>query len=143
AGKIAVGESVHKPALYFDANLVKTLALLDVVLANGPDTFLFSSTAAVYESRTSSPMTYDAPVPVTTAGIVLMRIFRSRPSDQLSMYARSSRIHSSNATSLRPDVCHKPVIPGRIESLRRCHGAYCSTSAGRGGRGPTRLMDPT
>jgi len=48
AGKIQVGESVHKPQLYFDGNLVKTLALLDTVLASECRTFLFSSTAAVY-----------------------------------------------------------------------------------------------
>ncbi len=48
AGKICVGESVEKPALYFDRNLVRTLSLLDTVRVHGPDTFLFSSTAAVY-----------------------------------------------------------------------------------------------
>lgn len=48
AGKIQVGESVQKPQLYFDGNLVKSLALLDSVLASEVRTFLFSSTAAVY-----------------------------------------------------------------------------------------------
>ena len=48
AGKIQVGESVQKPQLYFDGNLVKSLALLDSVLATEVRTFLFSSTAAVY-----------------------------------------------------------------------------------------------
>jgi len=48
AGKIQVGESVQKPQLYFDGNLVKSLALLDSVLAGEVRTFLFSSTAAVY-----------------------------------------------------------------------------------------------
>jgi UDP-glucose-4-epimerase GalE len=48
AGKIQVGESVQKPRLYFDGNLVKSLALLDSVLDSEVRTFLFSSTAAVY-----------------------------------------------------------------------------------------------
>ena len=48
AGKICVGESVEKPAMYFDRNLVRTIALLDVVLEHAPRAFLFSSTAAVY-----------------------------------------------------------------------------------------------
>ncbi len=48
AGKICVGESVEKPAMYFDGNLVKTIALLDVVREHAPEAFLFSSTAAVY-----------------------------------------------------------------------------------------------
>jgi len=36
---------------------------------------------------------YIAPVPRNTAGTVLRRIRRSSPSDQLSMYSRSRRIH--------------------------------------------------
>nr|HEX4313841.1 UDP-glucose 4-epimerase GalE [Kofleriaceae bacterium] len=48
AGKICVGESVEKPAMYFDRNLVRTITLLDVVLEHAPQAFLFSSTAAVY-----------------------------------------------------------------------------------------------
>jgi UDP-glucose 4-epimerase len=59
AGKIQVGESVHKPQLYFDGNLVKTLALLDTVLASECRTFLFSSTAAVYG------MPDEVPIPET------------------------------------------------------------------------------
>lgn len=59
AGKIQVGESVHKPQLYFDGNLVKTLALLDSVLASECRTFLFSSTAAVYG------MPDEVPIPET------------------------------------------------------------------------------
>lgn len=56
AGKICVGESVEKPAMYFDGNLVRTLALLDTVMAHGPKTFLFSSTAAVYGSPEKTPI---------------------------------------------------------------------------------------
>ncbi len=59
AGKIQVGESVHKPRLYFDGNLVKSLALLDSVLESETRTFLFSSTAAVYG------MPDEVPIPET------------------------------------------------------------------------------
>src|SRR5690348_15102080 len=48
AGKIQVGESVKEPALYFERNVVRSLALLDVIREVAPITFLFSSTAAVY-----------------------------------------------------------------------------------------------
>lgn len=56
AGKICVGESVTKPALYFDGNLTRSLALIDTVIAHGPKTFLFSSTAAVYGSPETTPI---------------------------------------------------------------------------------------
>ena len=60
AGKIQVGESVHKPRLYFDGNLVKSLALLDSVLESECRTFLFSSTAAVYGMPDEVPITETA-----------------------------------------------------------------------------------
>ena len=34
------------------------------------------------------------------------------------------------------------VIPGFMDSLRRCHGSYSSTSLGSGGLGPTTLISP-
>jgi UDP-glucose-4-epimerase GalE len=61
AGKIAVGESVQKPRLYFDGNLVKSLALLDSVLDSEVRTFLFSSTAAVYGMPDVVPIPETAP----------------------------------------------------------------------------------
>jgi UDP-glucose 4-epimerase len=60
AGKICVGESVDKPAMYFDGNLVKTIALLDVVREHAPRAFLFSSTAAVYGMPDAVPIPEDA-----------------------------------------------------------------------------------
>jgi UDP-glucose 4-epimerase len=60
AGKICVGESVEKPAMYFDGNLVKTIALLDVVREHSPKAFLFSSTAAVYGMPDVVPIPEDA-----------------------------------------------------------------------------------
>jgi len=47
AGKIQVAESVAKPGLYFEHNVVRTLALLDVA-RDHVGTFVFSSTAVVY-----------------------------------------------------------------------------------------------
>jgi UDP-glucose-4-epimerase GalE len=48
AGVICVGESVTAPALYYDRNVVRSIALLDVVREHSPRAVLFSSTAAVY-----------------------------------------------------------------------------------------------
>lgn len=44
--------------------------------------------------------------------------------------------------SLRPLTCHIPVIPGLIAILARWCSSYCSSSSGRIGRVPTRLMEP-
>jgi UDP-glucose-4-epimerase GalE len=56
AGKIQVGESVTDPALYFDVNVVRTLALLGAIRAAGVASCLFSSTAAVYGDPISVPI---------------------------------------------------------------------------------------
>ncbi len=48
AGRIAVGESVRDPALYFDVNIVRAFRLLESVVAAGVENFVFSSSAAVY-----------------------------------------------------------------------------------------------
>ncbi len=48
AAKIAAGESVVKPELYWDTNIRGSLALLDAIRAAGVPRLVFSSTAAVY-----------------------------------------------------------------------------------------------
>jgi UDP-glucose-4-epimerase GalE len=56
AGKIQVGESVRLPAMYFDVNLVRSLRLLDAVIASGVRQVVFSSTAAVYGAPARVPI---------------------------------------------------------------------------------------
>jgi UDP-glucose 4-epimerase len=48
AAKSLVGESVDKPALYWEQNLGGSLALLEAMRATGTAKIVFSSTAAVY-----------------------------------------------------------------------------------------------
>ncbi len=52
-----VGVSMVKPRDYYHNNVVGTLNLLDVMLANGVNKLVFSSTAAVYGEPESSPIT--------------------------------------------------------------------------------------
>jgi UDP-glucose 4-epimerase len=56
AGKICVGESIIDPAAYFDRNVTRSLALLDVVREVGPRVFVFSSSAAVYGAPDRVPI---------------------------------------------------------------------------------------
>lgn len=61
AGKIQVGESVTKPAMYFDVNLVRAFALLEEARAAGISRLIFSSTAAVYGEPDAVPIPESAP----------------------------------------------------------------------------------
>jgi UDP-glucose-4-epimerase GalE len=56
AGKIQVGESVVHPDVYFDVNLTRSLALLDVIRDERISACLFSSTAAVYGTPEAVPI---------------------------------------------------------------------------------------
>ena len=75
AGRIQVGESVTNPALYFDVNVARTLALLDAIRAAGVSSCLFSSTAAVYGDPASVPISELAPrAPVNPYGATKLAI---------------------------------------------------------------------
>jgi UDP-glucose 4-epimerase len=56
AASSLVGESVQDPSLYYRNNLVRSLALLDVMLERGVGRLVFSSTAAVYGEPIALPI---------------------------------------------------------------------------------------
>jgi UDP-glucose-4-epimerase GalE len=56
AGVLSVGESVSKPAKYYQINFVKALALLDAMVERGVSRIIFSSTCATYGMPVSVPM---------------------------------------------------------------------------------------
>lgn len=51
-----VGESVEKPAKYFDNNLAQTISLLDVLIEGNVKEFVFSSTCATYGEPQYTPI---------------------------------------------------------------------------------------
>lgn len=57
AGLKAVGESVFKPAEYFDNNINSTLVLLKVMKKYNVNKIVFSSSATVYSGDNSMPLT--------------------------------------------------------------------------------------
>jgi len=63
AGLKAVGESVEKPLLYYNNNLVSTLNLLETMLKYDVKKLIFSSSATVYGSS-PSPCSEDSPIGV-------------------------------------------------------------------------------
>ena len=69
ASLIAAGESMVKPELYWDNNVVGSLALLDAMRAAGVRRLVFSSTAAVYGNPTELPIAETAvTAPTSTYG---------------------------------------------------------------------------
>ena len=65
AGRIRVEESMREPALYFEQNLTKTIALLDAATqarSSRPLSFVMSSSAAVYGQAERSPIVELAPL---------------------------------------------------------------------------------
>lgn len=59
AGYKAVGESVEKPLMYYDNNLVGTIVLLKTMLSHGCKRIVFSSSATVYGTDNNPPLTED------------------------------------------------------------------------------------
>ena len=69
AARSLVGESVKNPAIYYDTNVSKSLAMLDAVIAAGVRRLVFSSTAAVYGEPEATPITEAfAPAPTNPYG---------------------------------------------------------------------------
>ncbi|KAM1025205.1 hypothetical protein ACFX13_039111 [Malus domestica] len=62
AGLKAVGESVQKPLLYYNNNLIGTITLLEVMAAHGCKKLVFSSSATVYGWPKVVPCTEDFPL---------------------------------------------------------------------------------
>jgi UDP-glucose 4-epimerase len=59
AASSVVGDSMSNPAAYYENNVVKGLALLDAVATAGVRSFVFSSTAAVYQPS-EAPLTEES-----------------------------------------------------------------------------------
>jgi UDP-glucose 4-epimerase len=94
AAKSLVGESVARPALYWEHNLGGTLALLDAMRVAGVHRIVFSSTAAVYGDPDAVPIEETAPTrPTSPYGASKLAVDTS-----LAEYAR---LHRLGGVSLR------------------------------------------
>lgn len=62
AASKAVGESVHKPLLYYRNNLVTLINLLELMPEQGIEGIVFSSSCTVYGQPDVLPVTEDAPI---------------------------------------------------------------------------------
>jgi len=108
AGRIRVDESMREPALYFDQNLSRMVALLDAATAAQPTSrplaFVLSSSAAVYGQAEQSPIVEGAPLrPISPYGasklaaeVVLESYARARG-------VRWAALRYFNASGAHPD----------------------------------------
>lgn len=83
AGKTLVGESVKKPDLYYQNNVVGTLNLVQTLLKNEVNNIVFSSTAAVFGNPKSK------------------KISESHPKNPINPYGRSKLI----VENILEDIC--------------------------------------
>ncbi|HFU4455056.1 TPA: UDP-glucose 4-epimerase GalE [Streptococcus suis] len=65
AGYKAVGESVAKPVMYYENNIMSTLALVEVMAEFGVKKIVFSSSATVYGLNNPSPLVETMPTSAT------------------------------------------------------------------------------
>jgi len=65
AGLKAVGESVEKPLMYFDNNIIGTIVLCEAMSEAGVKKLIFSSSATVYGDINPMPLKEDMPTSVT------------------------------------------------------------------------------
>ena len=106
AGLIAAGESMSKPELYWDHNVVRSLALLDAVRAAGVPRVVFSSTAAVYGNPTELPITENAvKAPTNTYGATKLAFDYALTSEAFAhrLAAVSLRYFNVAGALIRPD----------------------------------------
>lgn len=124
AGKIAVGESIGEPALYYDHNIVRALALLETVRAHGPKTFVFSSSAAVYGTPDEMPIAESARLePINPYGATKLAIERALAAYGSAYGLRWAALRYFNAAGAHPDgtlrEAHEPethLIPLVIDA---------------------------
>ena len=62
AGYKAVGESVQKPLMYYENNILNTITLLEVMKKHNVKRIVFSSSATVYGTQNKMPLCEDVPL---------------------------------------------------------------------------------
>ena len=104
AAFLSVGESVTFPALYYANNVVKTLALLDTLVAESVGQLVFSSTAAVYGEPQTIPISEEHPTrPLNAYGETKLTVERALTHYGRAYGLRSVCLRYFNAAGADPD----------------------------------------
>ena len=98
AALLSVGQSVEQPAQYYANNVSATLSLLQALVAESIQQFVFSSTAAVYGEPQETPISEDHPTaPINAYGETKLAIERALPHYERAYGLRSIRLRYFNA----------------------------------------------
>jgi UDP-glucose 4-epimerase len=121
AGLKAVGESVAKPLMYYDNNVVGTLRLLEAMAECGVKTLVFSSSATVYGDPQRLPLTEDHPLSATNPygrsklmiEDILRDLYLSDPSWRLALlrYFNPVGAHASGLIGEDPQGIPNNLLP--------------------------------
>jgi UDP-arabinose 4-epimerase len=100
-----VEESVHEPALYYDNNVVGSMALADAARAAGAPPVVFSSTCAVYGHPERSPIDESQRrEPINPYGATKLAVERIFESYERAYGLRSVRLRYFNAAGADPEL---------------------------------------
>lgn len=121
AGLKAVGESVEKPLIYYDNNVVGMLRLLEAMSECGLKILVFSSSATVYGNPKQLPITEDHPLSTTNPygrtklmiEDILRDVHRSDPSWRFSLlrYFNPVGAHCSGLIGEDPQGSPNNLLP--------------------------------
>jgi UDP-glucose 4-epimerase len=157
AGLKAVGESVEKPLLYYDNNVIGTLNLLEVMANNQVKSLVFSSSATVYGDPASVPIKEDFPLSTTNpygrSKLMIEDILRDMHKADASWriallrYFNPIGAHSSGLIGEDPNGVPNNLLPyvaqvavGRLQKLRVWGNDY-ATHDGTGIRDYIHVVD--
>ncbi|MEO1006051.1 MAG: UDP-glucose 4-epimerase GalE [Cyanobacteria bacterium J06638_38] len=150
-----VGESVTKPAKYYDNNVIGTFTLLEAMREAGVNRFVFSSTCATYGVPESVPIVEDQPQqPINPYGATKLMVERILQDFDQAYNFRSVCLRYFNAAGADPEARlgedHNPethLIPlvlqtalGQRESIS-IYGADYNTPDGSCVRDYIHVMD--
>lgn len=157
AGLKAVGESVAKPWLYYDNNLVSTVVLVEVMKAAGCRQLVFSSSATVYGIPEKMPLDESAPLsainPYGRTKLMIEDMLRdlaaAEPEWRMALlrYFNPVGAHESGRIGEDPNGIPNNLMPfisqvavGRLPQLRVFGGDY-PTHDGTGVRDYIHVVD--
>jgi len=157
AGFKAVGESVAKPLMYYDNNLISTIVLLQVMQEVRCRQLVFSSSATVYGIPDSVPLHESAPLrtinPYGATKLMIEDMLRDLAASDASWriallrYFNPVGAHSSGRIGEDPNDIPNNLMPyisqvavGRLQKLRVFGGDY-DTPDGTGVRDYIHVVD--
>lgn len=124
AASSLVGESISSPHLYFQNNIVNGLNLLEAMRECGLRRLVFSSTAAVYGTPATVPITEDAPLaptnPYGESKLAFERMLRWYDEAYAMRYVSLRYFNAAGATAINGEA-HNPethLIPNILKVAR-------------------------